>query len=67
MKGYSSFSEVIDRRGGCTSEEKQGKAVKEQIKGDEKAKKRFVEELKKQVKAIDHISGFSQTFLTWRV
>jgi len=52
MKGYSSsFSKVIDRGGGCRSEEKGWKAVKEQIKGDEKAKKSFVEELKKQVKA----------------
>jgi len=51
MKGYSSVSKVIDRGGGCRSEEKEGKAVKEQIRGDEKAKKRFVEELKKQVKA----------------
>ena len=50
MKGYSSFSKVIDR-GTCRSEEKGWKAVKEQIKGDEKAKKSFVEELKKQVKA----------------
>jgi hypothetical protein len=37
--------------GRCTSEEKEGKAVKEQIKGGEKAKKRFVEELKKQLRA----------------
>ena len=37
--------------GGCKSEEKGWKAVKEQIKGGEKAKKRFIEELKKQVKA----------------
>ena len=46
------FVEQGDWQGeGCTSEEKEGKAVKEQIKGGEKAKKRFIDELKKQVKA----------------
>jgi len=49
MKAYGSFSKVVDR--GEAAEAKKKRGVKEQIKGDEKAKKRFVEELKKQLKA----------------
>jgi len=39
MKGYSSLSKVIDRGGGCRSEEKGWKAVKEQIRETKKSKR----------------------------
>jgi len=49
MKEYSSLSNVIDRGGGCRSEEKGWKPVKDT--GGEEAKKPFVEEVKKQLRA----------------
>jgi len=51
MKGYSSLSRVIDREEAAQAKKKAGRLLKNRLRETKKAKKRFIEELKKQVKA----------------
>ncbi len=51
MKEYSSLSKVIDRGETAETKKKAGRLLKNRLRETKKAKKRFIEELKKQVKA----------------